>query len=178
MAGSESRSVVVLALVANSLIAVLKFFAAAISGSTAMLAEGFHSVADSGNQLFLLRGTSASKFKPSVRFAFGRGKEIYFWSFMVAVVLFVGGGVVAILEGWERIRHPEHHEGGITLNLIVLGLAAAFEIFIAFRPAMKEFNRRRGGRAVWRSIRCYLPFQTGSRFSANARAPSSWSSLV
>ncbi|HSG79700.1 MAG TPA: cation diffusion facilitator family transporter [Acidimicrobiia bacterium] len=153
MAGSESRSVVVLALIANSLIAVLKFVAAGISGSTAMLAEGFHSVADSGNQLFLLRGTSASKFSPSVRFAFGRGKEVYFWSFMVAVVLFVGGGVVAILEGWERIRHPEHHEGGIVLNLIVLGLAAAFEIFIAFRPAIKEFNRRRGGRAVWRSIR-------------------------
>ncbi|NIS31027.1 MAG: cation diffusion facilitator family transporter, partial [Actinobacteria bacterium] len=103
--------------------------------------------------LFLLRGTSASKFSPSVRFAFGRGKEVYFWSFMVAVVLFVAGGVVAILEGYERIRHPEHHEGGIVINLVVLGLAALFEIFIAFRPALKEFNRRRGGRSMWRTIR-------------------------
>lgn len=153
MASSESRTVVILALIANSIIAVLKFVAAAISGSTAMLAEGFHSVADSGNQLFLLRGTSASKIAPSVRFSFGRGKEAYFWSFMVAVVLFVAGGVVAILEGYERLRHPEHHEGGIVLNLVVLGLAAFFEIVIAFRPALEEFNRRRRGRGAWRTIR-------------------------
>ena len=75
MASSESRSVVVLALVANSLIAVLKFIAAAISGSTAMLAEGFHSVADSGNQLFLLRGTAAARFAPSVRFHSGAARR-------------------------------------------------------------------------------------------------------
>lgn len=153
MAGSESRVLVLLALVANSLIAVLKFIAAAISGSAAMLAEAFHSVADSGNQLFLLRGTAASKFRPSVRFPFGRGKELYFWSFMVAVFLFVGGGVVAFMQGLSRVRHPEHHEGGLTFNLIVLGVAAAFEIFIAFIPAIREFNRRRGGRKIWPTIR-------------------------
>lgn len=144
---------VLLALTANTLIAVLKFIAAAISGSTAMLAEAFHSVADSGNQVFLLRGTAASKFKPTVQFPFGRGKELYFWSFMVAVVLFVGGGIVAFMQGLDRVRQPEHLEGGLAFNLIVLGVAALFEIFIAFVPAIREFNRRRGGRDVWRTIR-------------------------
>lgn len=153
MASSESRVLVLLALTANSLIAVLKFIAAAVSGSAAMLAEAFHSVADSGNQLFLLRGTAASKFRPTVQYPFGRGKELYFWSFMVAVFLFVGGGVVAFMQGLERVRHPHHEESGLAFNLIVLGVAAAFEIFIAFIPAMREFNRRRGGRAVWQSIR-------------------------
>ena len=153
MASSESRTVVLLALIANSIIAVLKFVAAAISGSSAMLAEGVHSVADSGNQLFLLRGTAASRFSPSVRFPFGRGKEVFFWSFMVAVVLFVGGGVVAAMEGIDRIRHPHESEGGLILNLVVLGIAAFFEIVIAFRPALREFNRRRGRRNVWRTIR-------------------------
>jgi cation diffusion facilitator family transporter len=103
--------------------------------------------------LFLLRGTAASRFRPSARFPFGRGKEIYFWSFMVAVVLFVGGGVVAIMEGYDRIRHPHESEGGLLLNLIVLGFAAAFEIFIALIPALRQFNERRGGRGLWRTIR-------------------------
>jgi len=59
---------------------------------------------------------------------------------------------VAFMEGLDRVRHPEHHKGGLAFNLIVLGVAACFEIFIAFRPALKEFNRRRGGRSVWRTI--------------------------
>jgi cation diffusion facilitator family transporter len=152
MAAGESRVLVLLALTANTLIAVMKFVAAAVSGSTAMLAEAFHSVADAGNQLFLLRGTAASKFRPSVQFPFGRGKELYFWAFMVAVVLFVGGGVVAFMEGLDRVRHPHDAEAGIAFNLIVLGIAALFEIFIAFVPAIREFNRRRGGRKIWRTL--------------------------
>jgi cation diffusion facilitator family transporter len=150
---SANRVIVLAALVANALIAVLKFVAAAISGSTAMLAEGFHSVADSGNQLFLLRGAAASRFEASVRFPFGRGKEAYFWSFMVAVFLFVGGGVVAFMEGLDRIRHPHEIDVGLTFNLVVLGAAAFFEIVIAFRPALREFNRKRGSRRIWRTIR-------------------------
>ena len=142
-----------MALVANVGIAAIKFVAAGISGSAAMLAEGFHSVADSGNQLFLLRGTRASRFRPSVRYPFGRGKEIYFWSFLVAVVLFVGGGVVAFMEGLNRLRHPHPHEGGIAFNLVVLGVAAFFEIVVAFRVALKEFNRRRGTRGLVRTVR-------------------------
>jgi len=153
MASGGSRTLILLALVANSMIAVLKFTAAGISGSPAMLAEAFHSVADTGNQVFLLRGTVASKFRPSIQFPFGRGKELYFWAFMVAVVLFVGGGVVAFMEGLEHIRHPEELESGLRFSLIVLGVAALFEIFIAFVPAVREFNRRRGGRKIWVTIR-------------------------
>ena len=72
---------------------------------------------------------------------------------MVAVFLFVGGGVVAFMKGLDRIRHPHESAGGLAFNLIVLAVAALFEILIAFRPALKEFNRRRGGRKVWRTIR-------------------------
>jgi cation diffusion facilitator family transporter len=149
---TESRTLVILALIANGLIAVLKFGAAAISGSSAMLAEGFHSVADTGNQLFLLRGSAVSRYAADVRHPYGRGKELYFWSFMVAVFLFVGGSVIAFINGWNHIRHPGEPEN-LWLNLTVLGLAALFEILIAFRPAVKEFNRRRGTRSVWSRVR-------------------------
>ena len=150
---TESRRLVILALIANGIIAVIKFIAAAVSGSSAMLAEGFHSVADTGNQVFLLRGTAVSRYAADVKHPFGRGKELYFWSFMVAVFLFVGGAVVAFYEGLEKYRHPEENEGGIAFALIVLAVAAAFEIFIAFRPALKEFNRIRAGRNVLATIR-------------------------
>jgi len=151
---SESRRLVILALIANGTIAVTKFVAAGISGSSAMLAEGFHSVADTGNQLFLLRGDVASRYDPDVKHPFGRGKEIYFWAFMVAVFLFVGGSVLSIVSGVDKIRHPgDHGEIGLTFSLIVLGIAGVFEIFIAFRPALKQFNQMRAGRSVLRTIR-------------------------
>jgi cation diffusion facilitator family transporter len=148
-----SRTLVLLALVANAAIAVMKFIAAFFSGSSAMLAEGFHSLADSGNQVFLLRGHAVSRYAASARHPFGRGKEIYFWSFMVAVVLFVGGAVVAVYEGWEKLRHPHEENEALVLSLIVLGVAALFEIFIAFMPAVREFNRQRGSRRIWTTVR-------------------------
>lgn len=153
MASSGSRVLVLLALVANAGIAAMKFVAAFISGSTSMLAEGFHSVADTGNQLFLLRGEKRSRLEPSASHPFGRGKEAYFWAFMVAVFLFVGGGVVALAEGIDRLRHPHPLQGGLALNLTVLGVAAAFELGVAFRPALKEFNRQRQGVPFWRAVR-------------------------
>jgi cation diffusion facilitator family transporter len=149
---TESRTLIFLALIANGLIAIIKFVAAGISGSSAMLAEAFHSVADTGNQLFLLRGSAVSRYAPDAKHPFGRGKELYFWSFMVAVFLFVGGAVVAFLEGLEKVRHPEEGSG-LVFSLIVLGLAALFEIFIAFRPALREFNRVRGSRSVMATVR-------------------------
>lgn len=152
MAGSESKSLVILALIANMIIAVMKFVAAAITGSAAMLAEGYHSVADSGNQVFLLRGSAVSRYGPSVKYQFGRGKELYFWSLMVAVFLFVGGAVVSFNEGWQRFRHPEETTN-LAWSLGVLAAAAVFEFGIAFWPALKEFNHRRGSRQIWRSLR-------------------------
>lgn len=151
---TESKRLVILALVANVGIAITKFVAAGISGSSAMLSEGIHSLADSGNQVFLLRGHAASRYEASVQHPYGRGKEMYFWSFMVAVFLFVGGSVLSIVSGVGKIRDPHGHEGeGLWLSLGVLAVAAVFEGFIAFRPALKEFNRQRGGRTFGKTIR-------------------------
>ena len=151
---SESRRLVVLALIANATIAVTKFIAAGISGSAAMFSEGIHSVADTGNQVMLLRGDVASRYDPNARHPFGRGKEIYFWAFMVAVFLFVGGSVLSIVTGIDRIRHPdEHGEAGLVFSLVVLAVAAFFEIFIAFRPAIRQFNRLRMGRGIWTTLK-------------------------
>ena len=144
MAG-DSRRLILLELTANVAIAITKFVAAGISGSTAMFAEAIHSVADSGNQLFLLRGEAVSRYGATVTHPYGRGKALYFWSFMVAVLLFVGGAVWSVYNGWQRIIHSgEHHGDGLIFSLIVLAIAALFEIFIAFRPAVKQFNAVRG----------------------------------
>jgi cation diffusion facilitator family transporter len=151
---SESKRLVILALIANVGIAITKFIAAAISGSSAMLSEGIHSLADSGNQLFLLRGHAASRFDASVQHPYGRGKEIYFWSFMVAVFLFVGGSVISIISGIAKTRSPHGHgDEGFWLSMAVLAIAALFEGFIAFRPALKEFNKQRGGRTLRKTIK-------------------------
>ncbi len=150
---SDSKRIVYLALAANVGIAVTKFIAAAISGSSAMLSEGIHSLADSGNQLFLLRGHAASAYDASVQHPYGRGKEIYFWSFMVAVFLFVGGSVLSIVAGVGKIMNAaEHDEGGFWLSMAVLAIAAFFEGVVAFRPALKEFNLQRAGRAIPRTV--------------------------
>ena len=151
---TESKRLVILALIANAGIAITKFIAAAVSGSSAMLSEGIHSLADSGNQLFLLRGHAASRYDASVQHPYGRGKEIYFWSFMVAVFLFVGGSVLSIVSGVGKIRDPHGHGGeGFWLSLAGLAIAAIFEGLIAFRPALKEFNRQRAGRTFRKTIK-------------------------
>ncbi|GMQ93260.1 MAG: cation diffusion facilitator family transporter [Acidimicrobiia bacterium] len=151
---SESKRLILLALTANAFIAVTKFIAAGISGSSAMLAEAIHSAADTGNQLFLLRGEAVSRYKADVTHPFGRGKAMYFWSFMVAVVLFVGGAVLSIINGWQRIQNPDAHEGeGLVFSLVVLAIAAGFEIFLALVPAIKQFNRIRGTKSAWRMIK-------------------------
>ena len=151
---AESRRLIVLALIANGLIAVTKFIAAGISGSAAMLAEAIHSVADTGNQLFLLRGDAVSRYAANVTHPFGRGKAMYFWSFMVAVVLFVGGAVLSIFNGWQRIQHPDGHEGtGLIFSLGVLAVAGLFEVFIALVPAVRMFNKMRGTKSAWRMIK-------------------------
>ncbi len=150
---TESKRLIILALLANTGIAVTKFVAAFISGSAAMLAEAFHSVADTGNQLFLLRGHAVSRYAANVTHPFGRGKAMYFWSFMVAVVLFVGGAVLSIFNGWQRITHPVHESEGLIFSLVVLAISAAFEIGVALVPAIKQFNEMRGSRGAWRMIR-------------------------
>lgn len=150
MAADGSRSAVIAALIGNSVIAIMKFAAAAITQSAAMFSEGLHSIADVGNQVLLMRGMSVAKRPPDVQHPFGRGKEVYFWSFMVAVMLFVGGAVLAFVRGLDAIRNPHQVESFIP-GFIVLGLAFVIETF-AFRVALREFDEERGSRGIWRSV--------------------------
>ncbi len=151
MASQGSRKAVLAALAANSCIAVAKFVAAAITGSAAMLAEGIHSVADSSNQGILLWGMAVSRKQGGSDHPFGRGKEVYFWSFVVAVMLFVGGAVFSIHHGIDTLRNP-HAIGNFALSVTVLSGALLFE-FVSLVVAMREFNSKQGSRSMWRSIR-------------------------
>jgi cation diffusion facilitator family transporter len=103
----DGRAAVVVALAANLAIAVSKFVAFAFTGSSAMLAEGVHSVADSGNQILLIIGGKRSKREATAAHPFGFGRDRYIYSFLVAVVLFTVGGLFALFEGIEKVRHPE-----------------------------------------------------------------------
>src|SRR3954452_24562371 len=108
MAGpSDSNRTLIIALAANLGIAVSKFVAAAVTGSSAMLTEGVHSVVDSANQLLLIWGPRQSRKPPDRRHPFGYGRELYFWSFVVALLVFALGAGVSIYEGIVHIRHPE-----------------------------------------------------------------------
>ena len=150
MAGS-SKKVIYAALVGNSLIAVTKFIASSISGSSAMLSEGIHSLVDTGNQILLLHGLKKSQRPPDEHFPFGYGKEVYFWSFVVAILVFALGAGISIYEGVHRLMEPEPL-GDPTINYIVLGLAMIFEggaWFFAF----KEFSKVKGSRGYLEAVK-------------------------
>jgi cation diffusion facilitator family transporter len=141
---SGSTKVIIAALIGNSLIAVTKFGAAAYTGSSAMLAEGVHSVVDTGNQILLLYGLKQSRKPPDELFPFGHGKEIYFWSFVVAILIFAVGAGVSLYEGVLRVITP-HPVENVFINYIVLGFAMLFEGG-AWYFAFKEFGRVKGSR--------------------------------
>jgi cation diffusion facilitator family transporter len=147
---SGSKKVILAALVGNSLIAVTKFVAAAITGSSAMLSEGIHSVVDSGNQGLLLHGIARSKRPPDAQFPYGHGKEIYFWSFIVAILIFAVGAGVSIYEGIEHLRHPQPIERPM-VNYVVLGLAMLFEGGAWFY-AWKEFGVHKGRKGYVQAV--------------------------
>jgi len=139
---SGSKLVIIAALIGNSLISVTKFVAASITGSSAMLSEGIHSLVDSGNQVLLLYGMKRAAKPPDEDFPFGHGKEIYFWSFIVAILIFALGGGISIYEGIQHIQHPEPISNPM-INYIVLGLAMVFE-GAAWYFAFREFSRTKG----------------------------------
>lgn len=150
MAGS-SKKVVYFALAGNTLIAITKFIAAAMTGSSAMLSEAIHSVVDSGNQLLLLFGIHRAKRAPDEKFPFGYGKEQYFWSFVVALLIFAVGSGISIYEGIHALMDP-HAPEDPTIAYVVLGFAVLFEGGALF-GAVKEFNKGRGSRSYARAIR-------------------------
>ena len=139
---SGSLKVIFAALIGNTLISITKFIAAFITGSSAMLSEGIHSLVDTGNQGLLLLGIHQAKKPADENFPFGHGKEIYFWSFIVAILIFALGGGISLYEGIKHIQHPEPITNPL-INYIVLGLAIIFE-GAAWYFAFKEFNRARG----------------------------------
>ena len=140
MAGSTAH--IIQSLVANTIIAASKGVAAAITGSGALLAETIHSAADCGNQLLLLLGVKQARKPADANHPLGYGRALYFWSFMVALLLFVGGGVYSIYEGIHKIRHPEA-VGDILVGVIVLGVALAVEGWATIGNVI-ELNKRRG----------------------------------
>ncbi|MEZ4399828.1 MAG: cation diffusion facilitator family transporter [Kofleriaceae bacterium] len=140
MAGSTGQ--VLTSLVVNLVIAVAKGVAAALTGSGAMLAETIHSFADCANQLLLLLGIKQAQRPPSASHPLGHGRALYFWSFIVALLLFSGGGVFSIYEGLHKIRHPEP-VGDITAGLVVLGLAILLEGYATIGN-LREMKARRG----------------------------------
>ena len=139
---SGSKKVIYAAMIGNGLIAITKFIAASITGSSAMLSEGIHSLVDTGNQMLLLYGLHRAKKPPSKRFPFGHGKEIYFWSFTVAVLIFAVGSGFSLYEGIHQLSDPQPvSRPGIIY--IVLALAMVFEGF-AWYFAFKEFRKTKG----------------------------------
>lgn len=150
MSSSSNKKVIYAALAGNTLIAVTKFIAAGITGSSAMLSEGIHSLVDTGNQGLLLYGLKRSRKPADKRFPFGYGKEIYFWSFVVAILIFAVGAGLSIYEGVSHLRHPVHMDSPL-VNYIVLGLAMIFE-GVAWTMAIREFSRLKGRRSYVQAV--------------------------
>lgn len=147
---SGSKTVIYAALVGNFLIAITKFAAAFITGSSAMLSEGIHSLVDTGNQVLLLHGLRRAELPPDDRFPFGHGKEVYFWSFVVAILIFAVGSGVSMFEGVHRILDPKPIQSPI-INYLVLALAVVFE-GVAWTIALLEFRRVKGARGYIEAV--------------------------
>ncbi|MGU3390597.1 cation diffusion facilitator family transporter [Sphingomonas sp. M1A8_2b] len=138
------------ALAANLGIGVAKFVAAGMTGSSSMLTEGFHSVVDSGNQVLLLYGQRKAKRPADEAHPFGYGRELYFWAFVVAILIFAIGAGVSIFEGWRHIQEPEPLASP-TINYIVLAISFALE-GSSWTIAVHEFSKAKGDMGWWDAI--------------------------
>jgi cation diffusion facilitator family transporter len=150
-AKADSLKTVLYALGANFAIGVAKLGAAVTTGSSAMLAEAIHSFADCGNQALLLVGMKQAKRPPSPDYPLGYGKAIYFWSFIVALVLFSLGGLFSIYEGWHKLAQPEALSyPWVAVGILVFGIAAET---VSLRACLVEIAKVRGNRSLWRWFR-------------------------
>jgi cation diffusion facilitator family transporter len=145
---ADSVRTIFYALGANLAIAVAKTGAAIATGSSAMLAEAIHSYADSGNQGLLLWGMKQAKRPPTPDYPLGWGKAVYFWSFIVALVLFSLGGLFSVYEGWHKLAHPaDLTYPWVAVGILVFGLVAES---ISLRACLVEVNKVRGNRTLYR----------------------------
>jgi cation diffusion facilitator family transporter len=152
MKGKSSNLAIYGALTGNAAIAISKFIAAAITGSSAMIAEGIHSTVDTGDQLLLLWGRHRSRRPPDRGHPFGHGKELYFWSLMVAVLIFGIGGGMGVYEGVTHLLHPGKLQDP-TWSYVVLGISALFE-GTSLTIALREFLKTKPhDRSFWQHVR-------------------------
>ena len=151
MSASSSKKVIIAALIGNSMIAVTKFIAAHLTGSSAMLSEGIHSLVDTGNQVLLLHGLKRAAQPADKYFPYGHGKEIYFWSFVVAILIFALGAGISLYEGYHHILHPVEISNPI-INYVVLSLAIVFEGG-SFYVAAKAFNASKGDLGYFEAVK-------------------------
>jgi len=149
--GADSTRSILYALTANAAIAVAKGVAAIVTHSSAMLAEAIHSLADTVNQLLLLLGMKRARQPPSPDYPLGYGKEIYFWSFIVALLLFSVGGMFSIYEGWHKLHAPKPLESPwIAIAVLVFSVIAEG---LSLLGCLKEINKVRYGRTLWHWFR-------------------------
>ena len=152
MAGKgDSVTTIFYALGANFAIFLTKAAAAFITGSSAMLAEAVHSLADCGNQLLLLLGMKRAKRPPTPEYPLGYGKEIYFWSFLVALMLFSVGGMFSLYEGWHKLHSVTPlKQPWIAVGVLVFGIVAES---VSMRACLREVNKARGELSLWQWFR-------------------------
>ena len=146
----ESRFFIYVSLVVDSLIAIFKFIAAYFTRSSSMLSEGIHSLIDLSSQLLLIWGIKTSRKSPNSKRPFGYGREFYFWSFIVSLVIFTMGGCISFYEGFLRLYRP-HMEGNVSWNYAVLAFAFVFNVISMF-AALKAFNKRRRDIPFWEAV--------------------------
>jgi cation diffusion facilitator family transporter len=151
MAASRSKLVVYAATTGNALVALTKFIAAWWTGSSAMLSEAIHSLVDTGNQLLLLYGLKRARKPPDARHPLGYGRELYFWSFVVALLMFTMGAGVAGYEGVLRILNPEKIDHPL-VSYAVYGAAAIFE-GASWAIALREFRKAKGSVGYYEAVR-------------------------
>ncbi|MES2113448.1 MAG: cation diffusion facilitator family transporter [Bacteroidota bacterium] len=146
----KSKAFIYISLAVDLIIAASKFTAAAFTGSASMVSEGIHSIIDAVSQVLLIWGINSSKKQADLARPFGYGKELYFWSFIVSLMIFVLGGCVSVYQGIVRIQHPVL-DGNEMWNYAVLGIAFIFTS-ISLHAAKKEFNKQRGKIYFWKAI--------------------------
>jgi cation diffusion facilitator family transporter len=148
MSSASSLRAVLYALGANSGILIAKGTAAAVTGSSAMLAEAIHSAADCGNQVLLLRGMNEAKREPDAKHPLGYGKVVYFWAFLVAVLLFTIGGMFSLYEGWHKLHATEPISSPI-IAIVVLAVSIVLESF-SLAGCVREIRKVSSGMSLWK----------------------------